>query len=42
MQELAIHMLQDIYIKFMVREKERERKNRANLIFNILYMLAII
>lgn len=42
MQELAIHMLQDIYIKFIVREKERERKNRANLIFNILYMLAII
>lgn len=40
-QELVLHMLQDIYNKFIARERERREKNRANLIINLLYKLTL-
>lgn len=40
-EKLVLHMLQDIYNKFIARERERREKNRANLIINLLYKLTL-
>lgn len=41
MQELAYHKLQDKYIKCISERYREEKKIVANLIVNLLYMLAL-
>ena len=38
MQKLAIHTLQDKYIKYIDKEYKEEKKNKDNLIAHLLYI----